>query len=129
MTAPTAAALGDGQYLSLTTYKKDGTAVPTAVWVCRDGETIYAMTQSNAWKAKRIAVNGEVLVASCDAKGTLKTEQVKGTAALLDDAGTEDVKRRMGDKYGQVRVKAFAWIGRRVRKAPGQVGIRITLAE
>jgi PPOX class probable F420-dependent enzyme len=38
--APTLDELGSAKYVSLTTYRKDGTAVPTPVWMVRDGDEL-----------------------------------------------------------------------------------------
>ena len=39
--------LAAGQYVSLVTYRKDGNAVPTPVWVSRDGDKLLVWTQAD----------------------------------------------------------------------------------
>ena len=36
--------LGASRFISLTTYKRDGTAVPTPVWVVKDGSHLLVWT-------------------------------------------------------------------------------------
>ena len=47
--------LADARYLSLTTFRKDGTPVATPVWVVSDdGRRLLVWTGADTWKAKRI---------------------------------------------------------------------------
>lgn len=80
--------LGRGKYLLVTSYKKDGTAVPTPVWVVRDGDALGVWTPADSWKVKRIRRNPKVLVGPCDVRGRATGESVPATAELLDAAGT-----------------------------------------
>jgi PPOX class probable F420-dependent enzyme len=56
-TAPTLDELGSAKYVSLTTYRKDGTAVPTPVWMVRDGDELAVWTNARTGKVKRIRRN------------------------------------------------------------------------
>ena len=80
--------LGQSKYLSLTTFRKDGTPVATPVWLVRDGDALRVITQANSGKAKRLGNDSRVLLAPCDARGNLKGEQVEATATLEDAAET-----------------------------------------
>ena len=53
----------------LTTYKRDGTAVPTPVTIAVDGDRAYIRTWDSAWKAKRMRNNPAVLVAPSTVRG------------------------------------------------------------
>ena len=64
------ARIGSSRYIRLTTFKKDGTAMPTPVWVVDDGERVYVTTLESAGKLKRIRNSGRVLVAPSDWRGT-----------------------------------------------------------
>jgi PPOX class probable F420-dependent enzyme len=55
----------------VTTYRKDGRAVPTPVWVVRDGDGIAIWTASDSGKVKRVRRDGAVLVGPCTAGGKL----------------------------------------------------------
>jgi PPOX class probable F420-dependent enzyme len=92
--------LGRGSYLLVTTFRKDGTPVPTPVWVGRDGDELIVWTQSKAGKVKRVRNNPTVELAACDARGRSRGETVKGTARILDDEATERGRRVLRKKYG-----------------------------
>jgi uncharacterized protein len=117
--------LGSEQYISVTTYRKDGTPVATPVWVAQDGDAVVFWTVTGSAKIKRIGNNPEVSVAACDLRGNLKGEPVKGRAEVLDAAQTERVRGLLRRKYGLI-----GWItlfGSKVRRgSAGTVGVRIT---
>jgi PPOX class probable F420-dependent enzyme len=92
--------LGRGSYLLVTTFRKDGTPVPTPVWVARDGDELLVWTQATAGKVKRVRNNPGVELAACDLRGRPRGETVKGTARILDAAGTERGRRVLRKKYG-----------------------------
>lgn len=122
--------LGKGKYLSLTTFRKDGTAVATPVWLVRDGDTLRVITQADSGKAKRLRNSSRVLLAPCDARGTLKGAQVEGTATLQDAGETARTAELVEKRYGLLG-KLLMWRSRRAARKPGatgQVGITITLA-
>lgn len=122
--------LGRGKYLSLTTFRKDGTAVATPVWLVRDGDTLRVITQADSGKAKRLRNDSRVLLAPCDARGTLKGAQVEGTATLQDATETARTAQLVESRYGLLG-KLLMWRSRRAARKPdaaGHVGIAITLA-
>jgi uncharacterized protein len=92
--------LGRGNYLLVTTFRKDGTPVPTPVWVARDGGELIVWTQSAAGKVKRVRNNPAVELAECDLRGRARGETVKGTARILDADETERGRRVLKKKYG-----------------------------
>jgi PPOX class probable F420-dependent enzyme len=119
--------LAAGQYVSLITYRKDGTAVPTPVWVSRDGDKLFVWTQGDSGKVKRIRNRGHVMVAPCDARGQLQGEAVDAAARILDDpADLARVQRLHESKYGVV-FRLFRAAGRIVRRGKDYVGIEITV--
>jgi hypothetical protein len=122
--------LGRSKYLSLTTFRKDGTAVATPVWLVREGDTLRVITQEDSGKAKRLRNDSRVLLAPCDARGTLKGEQVEGTATLQDAAETARTAQLVEARYGLLG-KLLMWRSRRAARKPGaagQVGITVSLA-
>ena len=121
--------LGRGKYLSLTTFKRDGTAVSTPVWVARDGNELVVITDATSGKAKRIRNNGRVEVAPCDVRGRITGSVVSGQARLVDSTGTEHVAAQIKRKYG-LQYTAFGWMDKlRRRQSSGSVGIRVDLDE
>ncbi|MEV7521947.1 PPOX class F420-dependent oxidoreductase [Streptomyces sp. NPDC091371] len=93
--------LNRGRYVSLTTFRKDGTPVATPVWAVADGGELYVWTRTDTWKVKRIRNNGRVTVAACDVKGRVAAGApvLEGEARLLDEAGLKRVRRLMSRKY------------------------------
>ncbi|HEX7662619.1 MAG TPA: PPOX class F420-dependent oxidoreductase [Pseudonocardiaceae bacterium] len=58
--------LAASRYVLLTTFRKDGRAVPTPVWAARDGQDLVIWTAANTGKIKRLRNNGTVEVSPCD---------------------------------------------------------------
>ncbi|MBD0689175.1 PPOX class F420-dependent oxidoreductase [Streptomyces sp. CBMA123] len=120
--------LSSGSYLLVTTYKKDGTPVPTPVWVVRDGEALGIWTVADSWKVKRIRNRSDVLVGPCDVKGHPTGDQYPATAELLSPERTGAYRTLLRQKYGLLGVLTL--LGSRLRRGErGTVGIRITLAD
>ncbi|MFF4446311.1 PPOX class F420-dependent oxidoreductase [Streptomyces sp. NPDC001502] len=94
--------LGRARYVSLTTFRKDGTPVATPVWAVADGGELYVWTRSDSWKVKRIRTNGRVTVTACDMRGRVEegAQTREGEARLLDEAGLRRVRKLMSRKYG-----------------------------
>src|SRR5215475_405959 len=69
-------------YVSLTTFRRDGTAVPTPVWLAGDGTALYVWTPTRSGKVKRIRRRPEVTLAACDARGRVRGEAVPAIAEL-----------------------------------------------
>ena len=124
------ATFAQSKYLSLTTFKRDGTPVATPVWLVRDGETLRVITQADSGKAKRIRNGSRVLLAPCDARGRLKGEQVTGSATLQDPDQTARTQDMIEKRYGLLG-KLLIWRSRRAARkpgAPGPVGITLRLS-
>lgn len=118
--------LDDGKYVLLTTFRKDGTPVPTPVWAARDGESLVVWTVSDSGKVKRIRRDGAVTLAPCTARGTPTGDAIDGRAELQDAAGTERSRSLIAGKYGVVG--KLAMLGSRLRRgSTGTVGIRLTV--
>jgi PPOX class probable F420-dependent enzyme len=72
-----------GRFLSITSFKRDGTGVATPVWFVSDGSRLYALTDLHSPKVWRIRRNPKVLIASCRANGRLRREAIPGRAEVL----------------------------------------------
>src|SRR6478609_8228553 len=109
-------ALGSGKYLLITSYRKNGTGVPTPVWVVRDGDALGAWTVADSWKVKRIRNRSDVLVGPCDVRGNPTGEQVPATAEIVDPTTTARYRGMIARKYGILgRLTLF---GSRLRRGP-----------
>jgi PPOX class probable F420-dependent enzyme len=118
-------------YVSLTTSRRDGTPVPTAVWAAPDDEGhLLVWTGARSGKVKRLRHTAAVTVAPCDRRGTVTGNAVPGTARLLPDTEMARVEAAMARKYGLLfRVSTVGTrLGRLVGLNAGQAGVEITLS-
>jgi PPOX class probable F420-dependent enzyme len=88
-----------GKYLSLTTYRRDGTPVATPVWFVEDEGRLFAITAADSYKAKRLRRNPAAMVAPCTAGGKLKDEAIPVVVEFLPRAEWGRVDRLMARKY------------------------------
>jgi PPOX class probable F420-dependent enzyme len=118
-------ALAGEPYVLVTTFRKNGTPVPTAVWVVADGDALAIWTVATSGKVKRIRNNPEVTVAPCDLRGRPRGEAVKARAEVLSAQDTERVRGLLRKKYGlQARLTL---LGSRLRRGEaGTIAIGIT---
>ncbi len=111
-------ALFPGRYLSVTSFKRDGTGVATPVWFVSDGRRLFAFTDLNSWKVRRIRRNPSVLVASCRPGGKLRREPVAARAEVLTTTPElERVQQLLLARYrfSYRLVMLFYRLGRRIR--------------
>lgn len=120
--------IGRSRYVSLTTYRKDGTGVDTPVWHVTNGDELLIVTEARAWKVKRIRNNSQVVVRVCDIRGTVApgAPSAQGTARLLDDAETRTARALLAKKYVLSRVGNGLSKVLRLRRPP-LVAIAVTL--
>ena len=127
--------LGDEKYLALTTFKRDGTPVTTAVWAAPiDGNKIGFWTSSGSGKAKRLAHTSKVIVQPSDSRGRVKagTTPVEATAELVTGPQLEGIRTKIVAKYGFMTkvTKFLAKIGGIIKRKQipyGDRGVLITL--
>jgi hypothetical protein len=115
------APLANERYISLTTFKRDGTTVSTPVWVVSDdGRRLLVWSGAQTWKVKRIRRDARVLVAPCDAKGNARGDAVDGTARLLGADAGAFVQPLLRKKYGFVKrsLDLFNGLVRRLSRKP-----------
>lgn len=79
--APAARILG--KYVSLVSFKRDGTPVATAAWFVVDGDRLLVITDAHSGKVKRIRRNPEVTVATCRPDGRVTGQPVRARAQIL----------------------------------------------
>ena len=83
----------------LTTYKRDGTTVGTAVNIVVEGDHVYFRTWDTAWKFRRIRNNPEVKVAPCTPSGRLTGSAIEARARLLEGEESARAGRLLAGKY------------------------------
>lgn len=102
-TKPVFAALGDERFVSLTTFRRSGDPVSTAVWIGREGDALVVTTPEASGKIKRIRNNARVELRPCNRFGTVKdgVESIAGVAEMVHDAGNvERLTKIIREKYG-----------------------------
>ncbi|WP_156725479.1 PPOX class F420-dependent oxidoreductase [Streptomyces apocyni] len=94
--------LGRSRYVSLTTYRRDGTGVATPVWVVREGDELYVWTKSDSWKVKRLRRDNRIAVTACDVRGRVRegAPSAEGTGRLLDATELPRLRKLLARKYG-----------------------------
>jgi hypothetical protein len=115
------AQLAKERYISLTTFKRDGSTASTPVWVVTDdGRRLLVWTGGNTWKVKRIRRDPRVHVAPCDAKGKVQGEVLEGTARLLGPGAAAFVEPLLRQKYGLMKrsLDLFNGLLRRLSRKP-----------
>ena len=83
MTSPVPAPIRGQKYVSLTTFRKDGTPVATPVWFGEEDDKLFVMTRSISGKYKRIRNNPQVRVAACTIRGVVTGPEFAATARIL----------------------------------------------
>jgi PPOX class probable F420-dependent enzyme len=118
--------LAAGKYLLITSFRKNGTPVPTPVWVVRDGDALGVWTVADSWKVKRIRARADILVGPCDLRGNPTGDPVPATAEICDAQTSARYRGLIARKYGITG--RLSLLGSRLRRgADGTVGLRVTL--
>ena len=89
----------NGKYLSLTTFKRDGTGMATPVWFVAEAGTILVITDADSHKVRRIRRNPAVTVAECTASGRLRSTPVPARAHILPCHQAPRARQLMARKY------------------------------
>ena len=88
-----------GKYLSLTSFRRDGTGVATPVWFVEAGGRLLVETDAASYKVRRIRRDPRVTIAPCTATGRLRGAPVPAWAELLPDTEVAHVEQLMARKY------------------------------
>jgi PPOX class probable F420-dependent enzyme len=93
--------VGRANYVSFTSFRKDGTPVSSPVWIAPADGKLYFFSEVGAYKVKRIRRNPSVTLQPCDIRGKLTpgAPVVEGTARILDFADSPKVRKIMNRKY------------------------------
>ena len=103
--------LNGHQYMALTTYRRSGAGVPTAVWFAQDGDRLFIGTQDGSGKVKRIRNNAGVRVAPSDARGRVLGPEAAGAARVLAPVEAKHADACLNRKYG-FQKRVFDLMGR-----------------
>jgi PPOX class probable F420-dependent enzyme len=111
-------AITDETYVLLSTFRKSGEAVPTAVWIVPlpDGSCGFT-TEVNSGKVKRIRNNPAVTLQPCDVRGRVKAGSavVHATAEVLVGDAALPVRDAIRKKHSvMTKFLAFGDVFRRL---------------
>jgi len=96
------------KYISLTTFRKSGVAVPTPVWFGEEDGKLYVMARSDSGKVKRLRNNPQVRIAPCSVRGKIKGPEYAGVARILPPEDFPRARAAIRKKYWLARV-SFLW--------------------
>ena len=88
------------EFVLLTTFRKSGVAVPTAMWFTHEHNKLYMVTGRTAGKMKRIRNNGHILLAPCDLMGRVLGPEIEAYAHELPPAQHAHADALLASKYG-----------------------------
>lgn len=90
------------KYISLRSYRKNGSHVDTPVWVAPLDGKLMVFTLDDSYKVARVARNPTVQVAKCDVRGKILGEWL-GAACVAVERGSDEERRAYQEfnrKYG-----------------------------
>lgn len=132
MNTPADLALVAGQqYVQLTTYRRNGEAVATPVWIARDLDHLVVITNDNTGKVKRLRHDPRVALRPCSARGRVAPEAPTWTGTGVVVREPEQVQRvrdAMSASYLLARIgnTLASLLGPVMARGP-RAGILITL--
>lgn len=92
-------ALSNTKTILLTTYKRDGTPVPTPVSIAFDGDRAFFRSYNRAWKTKRLRNNPIVEVAPATFRGKVTGPTVHARASLLSDGDANTAAKALARRH------------------------------
>jgi uncharacterized protein len=95
----TLSSLKDTKTILLTTYKRDGTPVDTAVSIAFDGDRAFFRSYDKAWKTKRLRHTPTVKVAPATVKGTPTGPAIEARATLLEGEDARAAARALARRH------------------------------
>lgn len=89
-------------FIDLVTFRADGSAAHTPVWVSGDGRQLFVSTFGDSFKVRRAKADPVVAVAACDGPGNVLPGEtyVAGRAEVLDRSEFRPGVRAHSRKYG-----------------------------
>jgi PPOX class probable F420-dependent enzyme len=96
------------KYISLVTFRKDGTAVATPVWFAEREGRLYVMTRGDSGKVKRLRRDPRVRVAPSTIRGSVTGEAVEATARVLPENEWTVPKALIRKKYFFARLPIWS---------------------
>lgn len=127
--------IADEKYVSLITFRKNGDAVASPVWITPlpDGTAGFT-TEDGSGKVKRIRNNPKVTLQACSVRGAVKpgAPVVEATAEVLLGDAAAPVRDAIGRKYSlMTKLFKVGELWRKIRRKPEPpiCAIRLTINE
>ena len=92
------------KYISLTTFRKTGVAVPTPVWFGEEDGKLYVMARGDSGKVKRLRNNSQVRIAPCTMRGKVTGPEFTATARILPKEDFPRARNTVRRKYWLARL-------------------------
>ncbi|WP_165436268.1 PPOX class F420-dependent oxidoreductase [Amycolatopsis suaedae] len=117
------------RFFALRTFRRDGSAVSTPIWLAPADGRWYGYTPGRSAKVRRLRRDPRVEVAGSDFDGNPAQPWRTGTARLLTGRELRTAKRALTAKYGNAfRFFVLVTLAGSVRRNGGRaVGLEITL--
>ncbi|WP_420123090.1 PPOX class F420-dependent oxidoreductase [Nakamurella sp.] len=127
--------LGRAEYMLLTTFRRDGTPVPTPVWVMpadpdwpgTAGDQLWVWTNPTSGKVKRLRRDGACEVVPCTTRGYPRGRSVPAIGRVLPESSVPRVLDALVRKYG-IRGRLSTLGPRWGLSSVGVLGIRLVPA-
>jgi PPOX class probable F420-dependent enzyme len=124
----TATPFDQAEYISLRSYRRDGSAVDTPVWCAPLDGKLVIFSLGESYKVKRVRKNPKVQVARCDARGKVLGAWHDGACQRVEDPQQEtQAYAALTRKYGwKMRVGDFfsALTGRKRRRVVLEIALQ-----
>jgi PPOX class probable F420-dependent enzyme len=95
--------VADAKFVSVVTYKRDGSAVAAPMWIAHDGPDLVLWTPADAWKVKRARRDPRVVLIRSSRTGKVDPvePELLGTAVVEDQPdAVSRIEGLMRRKYG-----------------------------
>jgi PPOX class probable F420-dependent enzyme len=93
--------------MSLTTFRKNGAAIPTPIWFAEKDDKLYVMTRSDSGKYKRIKNNPNIRIAPSTIRGKVTGPEFSATARVLPAEDWPWARKVLARKYWLLQISAF----------------------
>jgi PPOX class probable F420-dependent enzyme len=97
--APTGLDTLQGNHLMLTTFRKNGTAMPTPVWYGRAGDHLYVFSLATAGKVKRLRNSPKAEIAACTGIGRITGPVMQAQARIVPKEEEKIARQALRRKY------------------------------
>jgi PPOX class probable F420-dependent enzyme len=104
--------IGAAKTILLTTYRRNGTPVGTAVHVVRDGDRLFMRTYDPSGKIKRLRHNPEVDIAPSTIAGQPTGPSFHAHAVFLEGEDAQRARQALSRKYPIAHRFLIPWIHR-----------------